>query len=539
MKKYLLGFLAALLLACQPTPVPDTTPPAVPTAFKATAGNGAVKLEWTANTDSDLGQYQLFWSSNATLQSQKETITKTATQFELSGLTNATTYYFRLVALDTTGNTSSSTGVVSATPIAADITPPTLSSSLPALNASNVAPNTQVQLMFSEAMNPSTVTVTGNVTLGAASWNTSNTVVSFVTPALQLETIYTLQIAGKDVAGNNLAGATTLQFSTPSIPPVVSSTTPSSAAIGVSVGSKIVLRFSKTMNKNSVQSAFSSTPAVICTWLWTDSDQTATCTPSAALAFLTEYVIGLAATASSAANVPLLAAYSFKFTTARDLTQPALTGFTPTDTSTNVSYLSAITLSFSKPMNQSSVQNAFGATFNCTWTWATTQSASCQPTVPLEQFTAYRISLANSATDLSGNALQAAYGFTFTTGSAPPRIVSFSPNPRFGTNVAITAPIVLTFSEPMNKATTEVAMLVKIGAATKAGSLTWNPECVSNANPSLSFNNCTVLTYTPATPYPYGITVTWTLSTAATDLTSTPLAALVTQSFGVVSQTGP
>ncbi len=535
MKKLCLLLLVGLL-ACTPIPVPppppppDTTAPAAPTGFKATADNGKVKLEWTANTEPDLDQYTLRWGSSATAQNATETILKTAIQFEKTGLTNGTKYYFKLEATDATGNTSSSSNLLAATPIAPDTTAPTLVSSQPILNASAVALNTQVQLTFSKAMNISTVSASSSgLTLGAATWNTGNTVISFVTPALEFDTTYTVALAGKDVAGNNLGGATTLQFSSISAPPSIISSLPSNNSTGVALNSKITLRFSRSMNKTSVETAFSSVPSIACAWLWTDSDQTATCTPSTEFPFLTQYDFALALTAQSAAGIALETPFTSRFTTIQDLVKPALIGFTPTDAQTNVLFSAPITLNFSKAMNRTSVESAFVSqpSIACTWTWVSDSSANCQPNIRLDQRTLYTITLASSATDLVGNTLQTAYGFTFTSGNAPPRVTGFSPS-GFGFS-SVTAPIVITFSEDMNKTLTETALQVRNNNVLKAGTITWNPECVLFSGQYL---NCKQMTYTPSTAYLAGSSITWSVSTSAADYGSgTSLENAVTGGF--------
>ena len=514
MKKLCLLMLVGLL-ACTPTPTLDTTAPTVPAAFKATASDSKIKLEWTANTEADLANYTLRWGSSATVQNATETILKTATQFEKTGLTNGTTYFFKLTATDTTGNTSSSTAVVSATPIAPDETAPTLVSSIPAPNATAVALSTQVQLTFSESMNISTVTaLSSNLTLGAATWNTANTVVSFATPVLLFDTTYTIALAGKDVAGNDLAGITSLQFSSLSAPPMVLSSSPTNTAVDVALNSKITLRFSKSMNKTSVESAFSSLPVVACTWAWLDSDQTATCTPSTEFGFLTQYDITLASSAQSLSGIGLAIPFAARFTTVKDLVKPALIGFTPTEAQTNVLFNAPITLNFSKAMNRNSVQNAFASqpSIACTWTWTSDSSASCQPNSRLDQQVLYTITLEISAADLVGNTLQAAYGFKFTVGNAPPRVTSFSPS-GFGFS-SVTAPIIITFSEDMNKVLTESALQVRNNNVLKAGTITWNAECVLFSGQYL---NCKQMTYTPSTAYLAGSSIAWSVSTSAAD----------------------
>ncbi len=529
MKKPFL-FLLVSLLACTPTPTPDITAPATPTGFKAIAGEGRVKLEWIANTEPDLDKYTLRWGSSATAQNATETIAKTAKQFEKTGLTNGITYFFKLEATDATGNTSSSTALLSATPIAPDTTAPTLVSSQPLLNATAIALNAQVQLTFSKAMNISTVTASSNgLTLGAATWNTGNTVVSFVTPALQFDTTYTIALAGKDVAGNDLGGATTLQFSSLSAPPSISSSSPANNAIDVALNSKITLRFSRTMNKTSVETAFSSVPVIACMWVWLDNDQTATCTPNSEFPFATQYDFTLALTAQSTAGIALTSPLASRFTTVQDTIKPALVSFTPTDAQTNVLFSASITLNFSKAMNRTSVESAFVSqpSIACTWTWVSDSSANCQPSIRLDQQTLYTITLGMSATDIVGNTLQAAYGFKFTSGNAPPRVVSFLPS-GFGFS-SMTAPIVMTFSEDMNKALTQAALQVRNNNVLKAGTITWNPECVLFSG---EFLNCKQMTYTPATAYLAGSSITWSVSTSATDYGSgTPLENAVTGGF--------
>ncbi len=514
MKKLCLLLLVGLL-ACTPTPTPDTTAPATPTAFKATASNSKVKLEWIANTEADLANYTLRWGSSATVQNATETILKNATQFEKTGLTNGTSYFFRLEATDTTGNTSSSTAVVSATPIAPDTTAPTLVSSTPALNATAVALNTQVQLTFSESMNISTVTASSSgLTLGAATWSADNTIVNFVTPALLFDTTYTITLVGKDLAGNDLTGVTTLQFSSLSAAPTVLSSSPTNNAVDVALNSKITLQFSRSMNKATVESAFSSVPVIACTWAWLDSNQTATCTPSSEFPFLTQYDITLASSAQSLSGIALATPFISRFTTVKDLVKPALLSFTPTDAQSNVLFSAPITLNFSKAMNQTSVQSAFASqpSIACTWTWITALSASCQPVNRLSQQSPYTITLANSATDLVGNTLQAAYGFGFTAGNAPPRVIGFSPS-GFGFS-SVTAPIVITFSEDMNKNLTQAALQVRNNNVLKAGTITWNAECVLFSG---EYVNCKQMTYTPSTAYLAGSNITWSVSTSAAD----------------------
>ncbi len=536
MKIVMACFLILALMACNPPS--DTTPPATPQGLTATVGDTKINLSWNANTEIDLANYILKWGVHANQLTNQSSLPKDATEFSVTGLTNATNYDFGLQAIDNAGNISPSTTMVSATPTFIDITAPRLLTSVPAKNSSNIAVNTQVQLTFSEAMNVATVTTSSsNLTLGAATWSAGNTVVSFVTPTLQNQTAYMIVIDGKDTSGNGLSGATTLQFSSVPAAPTLTST-PTSNAIDVPIASKIVLHFSKPMNQTSVESAFSSTPSIACSWVWTDSDQTATCTPNANLAFLTEYTINVSSSAKSASDIAIANPFLLHFTTVQDTIKPALTSYAPSDPGTfATTFDAAIVLNFSKAMNKTSVESAFSSSPNivCNWTWTTPSSASCQPIGRLTERTTYTITLSISATDLVGNNLQTAYGFDFSVGNAPPKVISFSPTGKFGFE-SLNAPVVIHFSEQMHKILTENAFLVRVNGFIKTGTITWNANCTFFSS---TWVNCTQVTFTPSTPYPTGSVVTWSISTSATDnAEQQSIENMVTGSFQTIPTTG-
>ncbi len=145
----------------------------------------------------------------------------------------------------------------------ADTTAPTLTSSTPANNASSIAVNTNIQLVFSEKMNTASVTVTSgpNGDLGDPAWNATGTELGFDPPAnLGTSSDYTLSIIGKDVAGNALA--TSLKFATagdsnPPPPadttaPSVTSSSPTNGSTDAAINSKILINFSEAMDPSSV-----------------------------------------------------------------------------------------------------------------------------------------------------------------------------------------------------------------------------------------------------------------------------------------------
>ena len=100
----------------------DTTAPAAPTGLTATAGDSEVALSWNAVTDADLAGYTVEVAESAAgpWTTAAESLAGTATTID--GLTNGTTFHFRVRAVDTSANTSAPSGPVSATPD--ETTPP-------------------------------------------------------------------------------------------------------------------------------------------------------------------------------------------------------------------------------------------------------------------------------------------------------------------------------------------------------------------------------------------------------------------------------
>jgi alpha-amylase len=106
--------------------------------------------------------------------------------------------------------------------------------------------------------------------------------------------------------------------------PVVVSNSPAHDAAGVPTYSPIVLRFSAPMNSNSVQGAFSTTPAVNGTFAWSAARDTLTWTPGGAgLPGLTNVIVRLSAAAHEAVTgKPLFAPYELRFRTAASSSPP-------------------------------------------------------------------------------------------------------------------------------------------------------------------------------------------------------------------------
>lgn len=108
--------------------------------------------------------------------------------------------------------------------------------------------------------------------------------------------------------------------------PTITATNPAADATGVPVTATIAITFSQAMNEASVQTAFSSAPAIACGFGWNAASTVMTCTPAAELAPSTAYEVTVAASAASAAGRPLGTAFSLEFTTGAAVTETCVFG---------------------------------------------------------------------------------------------------------------------------------------------------------------------------------------------------------------------
>ncbi len=152
-----------------------------------------------------------------------------------------------------------------------DITPPTVSSTLPSSAATGVATSTALLATFSEAMDPTTVTI-ANFSLKQGVTPVAGTVLyagllGTFTPAssLAVGTTYTATITSgvKDLAGNAMVANYVWSFTTASavvVPPVntlpvVTSTVPANGAVLVTMTTNISANFNKPMDPLTVTAA--------------------------------------------------------------------------------------------------------------------------------------------------------------------------------------------------------------------------------------------------------------------------------------------
>jgi fibronectin type 3 domain-containing protein len=107
----------------------DVTPPGQTLGLVATSiSTSQINLSWTASTASDLNHYDVYRSTvngfTVNLGVTVPIAQPTSTSFPNTGLTASTTYYYRVSAVDHTGNRGAVSAQASATTSAVTVTPP-------------------------------------------------------------------------------------------------------------------------------------------------------------------------------------------------------------------------------------------------------------------------------------------------------------------------------------------------------------------------------------------------------------------------------
>lgn len=94
----------------------DTTPPLFPTGLAAVGGDGSVDLNWDDNIESDLAGYNVYRSLDGSSFTLLNGGLVPASTYTDSSVTNGTTYWYEVTAVDTSSNESTMSAMVFATP---------------------------------------------------------------------------------------------------------------------------------------------------------------------------------------------------------------------------------------------------------------------------------------------------------------------------------------------------------------------------------------------------------------------------------------
>jgi len=191
------------------TPSVPVVIPAAPANLAATAGNAQVSLTWTASAGAT--SYNLYWSTTTGVTPVNGTKISniSSASYTQTGLTNGTTYYYVVTAVDSAGESSAS-AQASATPVA-PVTAPVAPTSLSA-----TAGNAQVSLTWAASSGASSYNLYWSTTAGVTPANGTKisgiTSPSYVQTGLTNGTTYyyvvTAANSGGESPASNQASAT-------------------------------------------------------------------------------------------------------------------------------------------------------------------------------------------------------------------------------------------------------------------------------------------------------------------------------------------
>lgn len=217
-------------------------------------------------------------------------------------------------------------------------------------------------------------------------------------------------------------------------PPVVLSSDPprsDGAVQGVAVNHAIIINFSKSMNRGSVEREFTLSPDVPGYFAWTENtpgvpDSRLTCNLTAAMEYGRLYTLTVSKSAEDSAGNSLGSDYRVNFITGDDRTPPEVVSiyeyrepanpWSVTDIN-HVSRRDIPCLTFSEAMERQSVEKAFSVTPSVqgVFEWSSDTTVIFRPSKILAPETRYQITVETSAKDLGGHRLRLRFSAEIVT----------------------------------------------------------------------------------------------------------------------------
>lgn len=310
-----------------------------------------------------------------------------------------------------------------------DTTPPTVESITPANGATGQPVSTILTVEFSEAMDvasidASTFQVRRGGTVVSGTVTVDDTMVSFdPTGELAGQSTFTVTLTTgvKDLAGNGLAQSFSWSFTTADVSaPTVTARSPEPNATGVSIGTNIAVTFSESIAAGSVTSntvRLKQGSSIINASL-SVSGATVTLDPTANLNSVTTYTVEVTTGVTDLAGIALGAPVVWSFVT-QDAVAPTVASISPGNGATKVDIDASLVVTFSEPIQASSVTSSSFTVRADTWVDSVLQpllagtitvsgnTVTFKPTRGRwqEYSTGYTVALTSGIKDLAGNAL--------------------------------------------------------------------------------------------------------------------------------------
>ncbi len=416
----------------------------------------------------------------------------------------------------------------------ADTTPPDILYTIPVADAKYVDIDQEIVLIFSEAMDSSTINTTNYYmsggAFGAVSYNPA-THIATLTPASSMSyaTTYTVTITADvaDSAGNTLSGGYAWSFrSEPdTYAPVVTSVNPANGATEISTNiTSITATFNESMAGGTITNSTFTVSGLTGTVSYNNPTYTATFTPSGQLLYGQAYTAALSTAVTDTAGNPLASTYQWTFTSEVDVTPPTVTSVNPIDGAAGISRSATITAVFSEDMAASTINTTTFTVSGVTGSVfydALSNKVTFTPSGLMPYNTLHTATITTGAQDLYGNAVASDYVWTFRTevDTIPPAVSSTNPiNDQSLTSVHTRIKAV--FSESM-----------------APGSINSSTFTVSGVTGTVTYDNPTLTaTFNPGSPLNYLNNYMVSLSTGITDAQGIPLTSQYQWGFDTVEQ---
>jgi uncharacterized protein YfaS (alpha-2-macroglobulin family) len=259
------------------------------------------------------------------------------------------------------------------------------------------------------------------------------------------------------------------------------------------VDGHIDVYFDEPMDQASVEASLSLSPSVPFTMAWID-DSTIRITPAVSLQRAERYTVQIAATATSAEGVPLEEPVSIHVQTVGFL---EVTEIVPTDGAEEVEADSPITVFFNRPVVPLGVRPdaatiphplSFEPDIPGEGEWLNTSIYVWHPSRPMLGGQTYTVTVGAGLEDQTGGILTEDFAWTFTI--SRPAIADIEPAAD-STQTPLDEDVRITFTQPMDRATTEAAFSITSNGQAARGSVSWE-------------NDDRVLVFSPAGLLPTG-----------------------------------
>lgn len=224
------------------------------------------------------------------------------------------------------------------------------------------------------------------------------------------------------VQGSDYITTTCFKTENTVIPPSVVSVTPSDSAAGVGIATTIDIKFSEPMNISTITSSNIYLTSVAGVVTYDGITNTAKITPGSALSYNTVYTINVTTSVKNATGLSLPNNFTSTFTTLiGDTTPPTVLNIVPANSSTNINVNDTIYITFSEPVDGSTINGANiklmngGSVISAAVSYdSIANKAILNPDTSLDMNTIYTISISNDVKDLATNSL-ATFSSVFTT----------------------------------------------------------------------------------------------------------------------------